>query len=236
MLTVQQLFQRVDAEQFIQEFLKYNATDYLSKIFNINNPADINSSYYENLISTLKNTLNLFKTMEVTENKDNIIFVVPFAEDDYFVYESYFLQKEDIINNNENYDRYAYELDEYSQVLGYGVSEATLYLLGEVQTAVGIFNEMTFCGINVTERDLYVSDITTSLQEALKEIEDKGVETLLPAEDVFKEFNFTDDRTQCEKDFDQAKFDLQIQIKKLKQDFLFEQERKFIENSSAINT
>jgi hypothetical protein len=227
MLTIQQLFQKIDAEQFVKEFVNYNISFYSDKIFDLKNPANIDNSYYERLVASINNTLNSFRTTEIKENKDNVVFVVPINEDDYFVYDSFFIKKEDILENNKQFDTYAYELNDYSETLGYGVSEACIYLLGEIATAVGIFSEMTFCGIDIDERASYVNDITDSLKEAITEINESDLQSFKTMEDFFSEIGFVDERSLIEKNFDKTKFEIYRKIARLKYNFLFEQERFF---------
>ena len=232
MLTIQQLFQKVDTNEFIKKFIEYNSNDYSSKIFNFNNSLDFNAPLFEKQIDNIKSTLETFRTCEIVEDKDNIVFVTPLSEDDFLVYESYFIQKEDILKGDKDCDKYAYELNDYKETLGYSVSETTLYYLGEIATAVGIFSEMTFCGIDVEERDDYVDEIRVSLEEAMEEVKEMDPDCLRPIDEIFQEIGYIDERKSYEKDFDEEKYRMLGKIRKLKYDFFIEQEKIFMENSA----
>ena len=203
-MTVQELFKSINEEEFIDAYLK-NDNETIECLFR--KDISINEifqkvNYFKEIVL---NAFQRFKEMEVERNEEYIVFAIPRYEGDTSA-DSFLSLREEIMNPEkvERIEHYAYEFSPHEEILGYDVSEASRYEIGDdVTVALSIFNEMTFCGITEEHHKEKVDEITQSLKEAEESIEN-GTANLRPIEDLFTELGWEDKRTQEEKDFSLA--------------------------------
>jgi predicted DNA-binding protein YlxM (UPF0122 family) len=203
-MTVQELFKSIDRKEFIYAYLR-------------NDNETLNMFFREDLsIQEIYSKVNFFKEVvlaafdrfceaEVERNEEYIVFAIPEYEGDTSAH-SFLSLREEILNPEtvERIEHYAYEFSPHEEILGYDVSEASRYEVGDdVTVALSIFNEMTFCGITEEHHKEKVEEITQSLKEAEESIEN-GTAECRPIEDLFKELGWEDTRTREEKDFSLA--------------------------------
>jgi hypothetical protein len=203
-MTVQELFQSINEEEFIESYLR-NDNETIECLFRKDIP--INEIYQK--INFFKEIVlgafRRFKEMEVERNDEYIVFAIPRYDGDTYA-DSFLSLREEILNPEkiERIEHYAYEFSPHEEILGYDVSEASRYEVGDdVTVALSIFNEMTFCGITEEHHKEKVEEITQSLKEAEESIEN-GTAECRPIEDLFKELGWEDTRTKEEKDFSLA--------------------------------
>ena len=200
-MTVQELFKSIDRKEFIDAYLR-------------NDNETLNMFFREDLsIQEIYSKVNFFKEVvlaafdrfceaEVERNEEYIVFAIPEYEGDTSAH-SFLSLREEILNPEtvERIEHYAYEFSPHEEILGYDVSEASRYEIGDdIVVALSIFNEMTFCGITEEHHKEKVEEITQSLKEAEEEIQN-GTAEYRPIEDLFKDLGWEDKRTQEEKDF-----------------------------------
>ena len=195
-MTVQELFRQVDRDEFIEHYLK-NDGETLEKI---------------KLVQKFKNVVlesfEKMRNLEIERDPEYICFAVPYAEDENFGWDSFISKREDILNKDaiERVEKYAYELSPVEDTLRYDVSETCIKSYGELEVAVAIFCELTFCGVDFDRREERQIEIHDDITESLKEIDEakeRGEEIKgVPAEEVFKSLGWVDERKQFEKDFD----------------------------------
>lgn len=202
-MTVQELFQSIDKNEFVKTYLR-NDSETLDLIFDSENvPVDIKMNKIIKFRQLIFDTLEKFRTMDVERNDKYIVFAIPEYEGDAVAHSFLSLRSE--ILSVEEIDRvecYAYEFSPFKEILSYDISASCKYEIdNDVALAVSIFNEMTFCGITEESHDERVSEITEDINSSIKEIEDGDSDKFTNATDLFEKLGWVDNRTEREKKF-----------------------------------
>ena len=208
-MTVQEYFRSLDKEKFIKEYIDY-------------------SNYYRS--TTKKNILRdlLFKldSLEIVSNPSKIIFSVPVPDSESRLLDSFCINKEDLYKED-RVEHYAYEMTSMQEILGYQISQACNYFLGEYRFACSILYEMTFFGYDVVRQEKEVTQLSDKLKEQVEEIE-SGSAKLASVENLFEHFGFEDNRSEAEKLFDSEKFTIDGVYSKKITEALFNLEKDYL--------
>ena len=206
-MTVQELFRQVDRDEFIEHYLK-NDGETLDVIFESEHSLEEKIKLVQKFKNVVLESFEKMRNLEIERDPEYICFAVPYAEDENFGWDSFISKREDILNKDaiERVEKYAYELSPVEDTLRYDVSETCIKSYGELEVAVAIFCELTFCGVDFDRREERQIEIHDDITESLKEIDEakeRGEEIKgVPAEEVFKSLGWVDERKQFEKDFD----------------------------------
>ncbi len=206
-MTVQELFKQVDKNEFIEHYLK-NDGETLDVIFGSKYSLEEKIKLVQRFKDVVSESFEKMRNLELEKDSEYICFAIPYVEDENFGWDSFVSKREDILNKDtvERVEKYAYELSPVEDTLKCDVSETCIKSYGELEVAVAIFNELTFCGVDFDRREERQEEIHNDLNESLKEIDEakeKGEEIKgIPAEDVFKSFGWVDERKPFEKEFD----------------------------------
>ena len=206
-MTVQELFKKVDKNEFIEKYLK-NDGETLDIIFGSEHSLEEKITLVQRLRDVVLESFEKMRQLELERDPEYICFAIPYAEDENFGWDSFISKREEILNKDiiERVEKYAYELSPAEDTLRYDVSETCIKSYGELEVAVAIFCELTFCGVDFDRREERQNEIHDDINESLQEIEEakengeeiKGV----PAKDVFASLGWIDEREPFEKDFD----------------------------------
>lgn len=213
-MTVQELFKKLNRDEFVNEYLSYCGESQSVKRKKI-----------------LNGLLDSFDLIETTPNDSQIIFCLPLLGECRL--DSFVVKKEDLldveIENGEIPEGYAYEFSCMADVLGYSVSDACLHAFGELKVACGIFYEMTFFGYNIKEQKEISEKEATQIDKSIEEIHSNEAK-LISFEEICEKYGLVDKRKDFEREFDTAKIHidneafakLEQELCKLEIHYLFE--------------
>lgn len=145
----------------------------------------------------LSNLIDQLKNIQPNPNKEGLIIMTmqTTGEDlDSFAIARNILGEEDAYANT-----YAYEFSEWADILGWDISQACRYELGDGHYAASILYEMTFLG---WDHETQSKELNNLVAEWSKELDP---DTLIAWDDVKAERNWTDSRSEAEKAFDAAR-------------------------------
>ena len=174
--------------------------------------------------------------MEVERNEEFIIFAFTHSDDNSFGWDTFMVKREDILNHEqlEYVEKYGYEFDEIKNVLGYDISETSLYSHMDIDIAVAIFDELTFFGVELEEREKRIQEVKEELKESVDKLEETNFENCKPAEDVIsqlrKEFGFEEPK-DYEKAFDREKIQIEMEMYKKLYKLRISQEKLYLEKN-----
>lgn len=208
-MTVQEYFRSLDREEFIKEYVYY--CDYPKSAAKKN---------------TLRNLLSKLDNLEIIVDSSKIIFSVPVPNSKSLLLDSFFIDREDLYKDG-RIEKYAYEMTPMQEILGYQISQACRYFLGEYKFACSIFYEMTFFGYDLDNQKKEVTCLSSGLKKQVEEIK-SGEAKLTPIEDLFKHFGFEDTRSEAEKFFDSEKFNIERAYSQKITETLYNLEREYL--------
>ena len=211
-MTVQEYFRSLDKEEFIKEYINYCG---YSK-----------STTKKNII---RNLLSKLDDLEVVADFSKIIFSVPVP--DSTILDSFCVNREDLYKED-RVEHYVYEMTPMQEILGYQISQACNYLLGEYKFACSILYEMTFFGYDLDRQEREVTQISNELKEQIEEIE-SGKVNLTPVDNIFKHFEFEDTRSEAEKLFDSERFTIEGIYNKNITEALYKLEKEYLKISES---
>lgn len=188
-MTVKELFESLDRDSLISEYLFY-----------CNEP---NTARRRNVFNTL---LDSFKSVDVQPNTSRIIFCTPLLGDHQF--DSSFIEKNELLSTNSENNlpqTYAYALCPMQEFLGFLVSKACIYAFGEYRVACAILYEMTLFGCSLKVQEEAATQESNQLHEMVTHIEE-GLVKGIPFDQVLQDIRFVDERKDFEKTFDTNKF------------------------------
>ena len=186
-MTVQEYFRSLDREEFIKEYIYYCSYP--------------KSAAKKNLIRNLLSKLDI---LEVAADSSKIIFSVPVPDSESHLLDSFSIDREDL-DKDGRVEQYAYEMTPMQEILGYQISQACSYFLGKYKFACSILYELTFFGYDLDNQKREVTHFSNELKEQVEEIKSDPTK-LVPVDDVFEHFGFTDTRSKAEQLFDSEKF------------------------------
>lgn len=118
-------------------------------------------------------------------------------------------------------DSYGFEFSPWKEVLGYQVDEKSIMELGKACILAGVIYEMTFFGFDETQVDRERKKLNEAIAESerIRNLPSKEQEKhYIPAEKIFEELGYQDNRTLEEKEEDRQK---------QRREFLFNQLQKY---------
>lgn len=179
-MTVQEFLKSIDREELIDSYLNYCNEKVTKK------SKEALNKFFDNILSK-----------EVVEDDSWIIFSLPTLDSTYF--DSFVVPRKDL--NKNKIDGYAYEFNKVTETLGYSVSNACIYAYGRYKVACSILYEMTFFGYNIEEQEKTVNKEVEDLKKQLKAIS-SGKARLENFDNFLARFDYKDDRTDLQKEFD----------------------------------
>ena len=179
-MTVQEFLKSIDREELLESYFDYCNEKVTKK------SKEALNKFFDNILSK-----------EVVKDDSQIIFSLPTMNSTYF--DSFVVRRKDLTKNN--IDGYAYEFNKITETLGYSVSNACIYAYGKYKVACSILYEMTFFGYNIEEQEKTVNKEREDLKKQLKEIS-SGKARLENFDNFLARFDYKDDRTDLQKEFD----------------------------------
>lgn len=179
-MTVQEFLKSIDREELLESYFDYCNEKVTKK------SKEALNKFFDNILSK-----------EVAKDDLQIIFSLPTMNSTYF--DSFVVHRKDLTKNN--IDGYAYEFNKITETLGYSVSNACIYAYGKYKVACSILYEMTFFGYNIEEQEKTVNKEKEDLKKQLKEIS-SGKARLENFDNFLARFDYKDDRTDLQKEFD----------------------------------
>lgn len=185
-MTVQEFFNQLNKKEFVEYYLDY-AKDHVSK----NRKAR----------KIINKFLDEIHDYSVKKDENKIIFSLKSINSTQL--DSFFAKKSDF--DKEEIEHYAYDFENVSDVIGYSISNACRYYIGnDYQYAASILYEMSFFGYTIKHQEDTVEEERNSLKEAVDDIEKQGETSLISFDELCKNlgFEYKDTRTEEEKQFD----------------------------------
>lgn len=186
-MTVQEFLKSIDREELVDSYLNYCNEKITKK------SREALNKFFDNILSK-----------EAVEDDSCIIFSLPTLDSTYF--DSFVVQRKDLTKNK--VDGYAYEFNKVTETLGYSVSNACIYAYGKYKVACSILYEMTFFGYNIEEQEKTVNKEVEDLKKQLKAIS-SGKARLENFDNFLARFDYKDDRTDLQKEFDTERIRLE---------------------------
>ncbi len=186
-MTVQEFLKSIDREELIDSYLNYCNEKITEK------SKEALNKFFDNILSK-----------EAVEDDSCIIFSLPTLDSTYF--DSFVVHRKDLTKNK--IDGYAYEFNKVTETLGYSVSNACIYAYGKYKVACSILYEMTFFSYNIEEQEKTVNKEMEDLKKQLKAIS-SGKARLENFDNFLARFDYKDDRTDLQKEFDTERIRLE---------------------------
>lgn len=186
-MTVQEFLKSIDREELIDSYLNYCNEKITKK------SKEALNEFFDNILSK-----------EAVEDDSCIIFSLPTLDSTYF--DSFVVHRKDLTKNK--IDGYAYEFNKVTETLGYSVSNACIHAYGRYKVACSILYEMTFFGYNIEEQEKTVNKEVEDLKKQLKAIS-SGKARLENFDNFLARFDYKDDRTDLQKEFDTERIRLE---------------------------
>lgn len=186
-MTVQEFLKSIDREELLESYF-----DYCNEKITKKSKEALNK-FFDNILSK-----------EAVEDDSCIIFSLPTLDSTYF--DSFVVHRKDLTKTK--IDGYAYEFNKITETLGYSVSNACIYAYGKYKVACSILYEMTFFGYNIEEQEKTVNKEVEDLKKQLKAIS-SGKARLENFENFLARFDYKDDRTDLQKEFDTERIRLE---------------------------
>lgn len=201
-MIVKEFLQSLDRNELVLSYMNYE--DFYDRL-----RRDYPNEPIENLLAlTLKTQKNLEKflvelmALEPAPNVDgSVVFSVKRLDERQL--DSFTVLRKDIKSSNPQYEHYAYEFESWGNILGWDISEACKYAVGEYPYACSILYEMTFFGYTQETQKNETEKMLNSIKESVESIEKESAEAK-PWEEVKKDLGFLDTRSDAEKAFDEA--------------------------------
>lgn len=186
-MTVQEFLKSIDREELVDSYLNYCNEKITKK------SKEVLNKFFDNILSK-----------EAVEDDSWIIFSLPTLDSTYF--DSFVVPRKDL--NKNKIDGYAYEFNKVTEILGYSVSNACIHAYGKYKVACSILYEMTFFGYNIEEQEKTVNKEMEDLKKQLKAIS-SGKARLENFDNFLARFDYKDDRTDLQKEFDTERIRLE---------------------------
>lgn len=229
-MTVQELFKSVNQKEFVQKYLE-NEGQTIELIFGDKYTLEEKIRRVSKFKEIVINSFEKMKAMEIKRDEEYICFAIPYAEDDAFGWDSFISKREEILNkdNIERVEKYAYELSPIEETLRYDVSETCIKSYGDLNVAVAIFDELTFCGVDIDARNERTEEIHEEINESLEEIKNTDIKSkTIKASDLFAELGWIDEREEFEKEFDMNRMKNDMEYFKKLYEMIINQEYVYI--------
>lgn len=201
-MLVKEFLQSLDRNELV---LSYMSCEDFYDALRRNHP---NEPVEDLLALTLKAQKNLGKflaelmTLEPAPNKEgNVIFSVKRLDERQL--DSFTICRKDIESLNPQYEHYAYEFESWENILGWDISEACRYAVGEYPYACSILYEMSFFGYTRETQKSAAEEVLGSIAESTESIEKESAEAR-SWEETKNDLGFLDTRLEAEKAFDEA--------------------------------
>lgn len=228
-MIVKELFQKADWKIIAKEIAD---NDYMLSIDQTKTEEEKeikNKKYAEIIIHSVQEMLKL----EEIINEENILAVmkvIALDEQDNTYYTASLIKKSDLMNKEiryVNYDdkdtdqesfeeiekkyvqTYAFEFNDWKEILGYSVSDVSIKEYGINVVASAIFDEMTFFGLEYEKVNERTEEEMNILDERIKEIEEHP-ENLKPISEVFEKFGL---EPETQEEFERRKKELLEEMK-----------------------
>ena len=201
-MIVQELFKKVPFDDFFKVFCYHD-----SEFFDIMTDNEITIQERVEKIEQLKEAVKAGYQACIDEPvvpSEDVVFVIPSIDSGYGYLHSSLVCAEDVEKPFDQIERYAYEFEPIEIILGYQVSEGSLYALEEAEVLYGIFEELSFFGLPCSDSaENRRVELKCEIDNAVKEIEEHGPENVgVSAKDLFSELGWKDERSEDEKQFD----------------------------------
>lgn len=206
-----ELFKELKAENIVEELIK--DPDFFD-IINIDNTIDNNEKNRRKEIIKSKyiNEIKKIQNKNIQSNSSDFLLVTMGYDEEF--YEIHLLRMEEIEKIKKNIEikdcsefsnpLYAIEFSDRNEILGHNISKSTLNKYGKNLIASIILREITFFGIDEEQCETTQSQNLKELLEITKNIEN-GLEKTISEEELFKELELEDDRTDEEKEMQSKK-------------------------------
>lgn len=228
-MIVKELFQKADWKIIAKEIVD---NDYMLSIDKTKTEEEKEiekKKYAEIIIHSVQEMLKL----EEIINEENILAVmkvIALDEPDNTYYTASLIKKSDLMNKEIryiNYDdkdtdqesfeeiekkyvqTYAFEFNDWKEILGYSVSDVSIKEYGINVVASAIFDEMTFFGLEYEKVNERTEEEMNILDERIKEIEEHP-ENLKPISEVFEKFGL---EPETQEEFERRKKELLEEMK-----------------------
>lgn len=206
-MIVKELFQKADWKIIAKEIAD---NDYMLSIDQTKTEEEKEikkMKYAEIIIHSVQEMLKLEEIIN-EENILEVMKVIALDEPDNTYYTASLIKKSDLMNKEiryVNYDdkdtdqesfeeiekkyvqTYAFEFNDWKEILGYSVSDVSIKEYGINVVASAIFDEMTFFGLEYEKVNERTEEEMNILDERIKEIEEHP-ENLKPISEVFEKF------------------------------------------------
>lgn len=228
-MIVKELFQKADWKIIAKEIAD---NDYMLSIDQrkTEEEKEIKKMKYAEII--IHSVQEMLKLEEII-NEENILAVmkvIALDEPDNTYYTASLIKKSDLMNKEiryVNYDdkdtdqesfeeiekkyvqTYAFEFNDWKEILGYSVSDVSIKEYGINVVASAIFDEMTFFGLEYEKVNERTEEEMNILDERIKEIEEHP-ENLKPISEVFEKFGL---EPETQEEFERRKKELLEEMK-----------------------
>ena len=201
-MTVQELFKKVPFDDFFEAFCRYD-----SEFYSIMLDSELSLIDRVQRIEELKEALRDGYDACINEPavpSPDMIFVIPCVDSGFQYLHPTLILEEDLHKSADEATNYAFEFEPTEIILGYQVASGSLYALEEADVAYAIFDELSFFGLPCsTKSDNEKTKIKFEIDEAIKEVEQKGAENCgVSVSELFSSIGFVDERTEKQKEFD----------------------------------
>lgn len=122
-------------------------------------------------------------------------------------------------------EHYALEFTPWEEWLSYQVLEKSMYLYGPVAVVAHALYELTFFGFSIEDTRRKVASELKTLEESINEIKSGKAKTI-PAEEVFEELGYIDERTEEEKCLDEKRMRDATEANKQFYDYLMDEDNE----------
>lgn len=199
-MTVKEFLQSLDQNELILSFMNYE--EFYDKL-----RRDYPNEPIENLLALtlkaqkgLKKFLDELLAIEPAPNKNgDIIFSI--KGDEGKMLDSFMVFRRDVESLNAEYEHYAYEFESWDNVLGWDISEACRYAVGDYPYACSILYELSFFGYDRETQEGGAGEILKSVKDSIQTIEEQKPQ-MKSWEEIAEDLNLVDSRSEAEKAFD----------------------------------
>ena len=193
MRTVQEILRETNIDRLIETYFAGYPVQYEFVEDKDRTLAEIQSSALEQVRRCIQSLLE----MEARPSPENVFYAVYYYGDDRFPEVCVNLSHRSDILTQELPEHYAWELTDWSEILGSAVAETKLTVDHMGKVLAGIIEEMTFFGFEQSSWESRTAEVHQSLREA-EESARRG--EYVSAEEVFAQFGLPRDERDEEAD------------------------------------
>lgn len=186
----------LDEEELVRE-LMHQQNSYERIVEDSDVPANQFSAKIGKVRLELNKLIHQLKDIQPNPNKEGLIIMTLQTTGDGL--DSFAIARETLTEEDAYANTYAYEFSEWADVLGWDISQASRYDLGDGCYAASILYEMTFLG---WDHETQSDELNNLVAEWTKELDP---DTLRAWDDLKVERNWIDGRSEAEKAFDTAR-------------------------------